>query len=49
MDLLDFNNIYIDGFSECEESHKIGFVAYLIEESIQIHAINLSKNITLVE
>lgn len=49
MDLIDFDSIYIDRFSECEANHKIGFVVYLVEEFIRIHAINLSKNMTLVE
>lgn len=49
MNLIDFDNIYIGRFSGCESDHKIGFVAYLVEEFIRIHAINLSKNLSLVE
>lgn len=48
LECLDFENIFTDYFM-CDESHKIGFIKYIVEEFIRLQATYIAKNITLVE
>lgn len=48
MEIIDFSEVFVDYF-ECEESHKLGFMKYFVEEFIRIQATYIAKNITLIE
>lgn len=45
---VDLDNVFVDYF-ECDESHKAGFVLYIIKEYIRIQATYIAKNLTLIE
>lgn len=48
MHCVNFDNIFTDYF-ECDKSHKIGFIKYIIEEFIRLQATYIAKNVTLAE
>lgn len=48
MESIDLNVVFTDYF-ECVESHKAGFVLYIIKEYIRLQAIYIAKNLTLIE
>lgn len=48
MDKIEFDEIFCTYF-ECEMSHKIGFIKYIIEEFVRLQATYIAKNLTLIE
>lgn len=48
MESIDFENVFIEYF-DCDISHKLGFVKYVIQEFIRLQATYIAKNLTLIE
>lgn len=48
MDSIEFESVFTK-FFECDQSHKMGFVQYIVEEFIRLQANYIARNITLVE
>lgn len=48
MDTIEFQNIFSTYF-DCDMSHKMGFIKYIIEEFIRLQATYVARNLTLIE
>lgn len=48
MRTIDFDCVFLQNF-DCDITHKRGFIQYIVEEYIRIHANYIAKNMTLVE
>lgn len=48
MQTINFNYVF-ESYFECDLSHKLGFVMYIVEEFIRLQATYIAKNVTLIE
>lgn len=48
LDMVDLSNVFTT-FFVCDDSHKKGFIMYIIEEFIRLQATYIAKNLTLIE